>query len=233
MRLLEPKEVDALKARDKAREIAEGVKLAKQVDNLREVKAQEEASLAKFRSESLAKIHEQIKQESDKRDALKREVYDLEERKKEAQKPLDAEKEAIAKERAEVESFRAEIQAQERALEDTRKGIADKSRLVELEKRRTDTERGQVREELERAQTARILAEKDGKAAKDALAESQRIKEEMLEDLKERDIHMAVRERDVKLKEENLSIRQAELDKEWKLLRDRQALLERTLKRNK
>jgi len=58
MRLLAKREVDQRKSVERARDIDEGMKLARQVDTLRETKAEEEASLARFRTESISKIHQ-------------------------------------------------------------------------------------------------------------------------------------------------------------------------------
>ena len=81
MKLLPKSDIAKAKSVDKQREIDEGMKLAKRVDSLREVAAAEEASLKKFRSETLGAINTEITANATKRDELTQEVQSLEERK--------------------------------------------------------------------------------------------------------------------------------------------------------
>lgn len=60
MKLLSQTEVNKLKGNERKQLIDEGVKLAKKVDLLRETSAKEEANLAKFRTESLRTLREEI-----------------------------------------------------------------------------------------------------------------------------------------------------------------------------
>ena len=56
IKLLSKSEIDKAKNADKAKEIAEGLKISRKVDSLRELMADEEKALEKFRSESLFAI---------------------------------------------------------------------------------------------------------------------------------------------------------------------------------
>lgn len=77
MRLLEKSDLQKAKAADKAREIAEGLKISKKVDLLRQLKASEESALDKFRSETLEAIHTEISAAGTERDTLLAEVKAL------------------------------------------------------------------------------------------------------------------------------------------------------------
>lgn len=70
MKLLSKSDVQKAKSLDRQREIDEGLKLARRVDALREIAAAEESSLAKFRIETIAKIHDEISILAAKRDEL-------------------------------------------------------------------------------------------------------------------------------------------------------------------
>ena len=61
IKLLTKQEINLRKANEKRLEIEEGRKLASRVDNLRELVAQEEASLASFRAKTVANIGAEIK----------------------------------------------------------------------------------------------------------------------------------------------------------------------------
>src|SRR5258708_2263052 len=95
MKLLDKKTVDTLKAVERKKEVDEGAKLAKRVDNLRELSAKEEANLTKFRDESLKKIREEIEQEVQKCDVLKKENVILVEQNRILRIPLDVEWEEV------------------------------------------------------------------------------------------------------------------------------------------
>lgn len=70
MKLLPKSEIDKQKASETQQHIAEGIKLARRVDTLRDVAAQEEASLSKFRIRTLEAIQSEINEKTSERDAL-------------------------------------------------------------------------------------------------------------------------------------------------------------------
>lgn len=69
MKLLKKSEIAKAQAEDKRREIEEGLRISRKVDALRELWASEEQAFEKWRT----KILEEIKELSEKRDALKKE----------------------------------------------------------------------------------------------------------------------------------------------------------------
>lgn len=60
MRLLAKSDINRKKSIERQQLIDEGLKLAKRVDDLREVVSQEEQALERFRRESIKEIHKQI-----------------------------------------------------------------------------------------------------------------------------------------------------------------------------
>lgn len=68
MRLLSRNEAIEGQSRDKAREIAEGLKVARKVDSLRELHATEEKQFSDFRDKTLATIGEEIRLITEKRE---------------------------------------------------------------------------------------------------------------------------------------------------------------------
>ncbi len=134
------REIDRAKAADRKREVDEGVKLATRVDNLRGLAAQEEANLEKFRVEKLAAIAVETSAAETKRDLVLGEVEVLEERKKEAQVPLDAAWEVLRGHERALDAKAIEQTATAEAQEATRQEIAirdtetavAKQRVIEL-----------------------------------------------------------------------------------------------------
>lgn len=234
MRLLDKKQIDSQKAVERSRDVQEGLKLARRVDSLREIQAREEKTLQEYRTKTLATIHEEISKETERRDALKKEVKVLEDRKKEALKPLTEELKRIEDQnKVLLEAQRADIESEGHALARTRERTATESRLAALEKRRAASERERSRAGLLEAESAR-------KEARDVLQEARgirdsavQLKKEVEKELRERDVQMASRERDLGLREEENTKERAALAEEWKLLDDRKQMLARALKSKK
>lgn len=109
LKLLDKRDIQAKKAKERSQEVAEGVKLARRIDALRETQAEEQSSLESFRVRTIETINKEIKALADTRDLLSGEVKNLEDRKKEALKPIDAELKKLEKEREEVNSKKIEI----------------------------------------------------------------------------------------------------------------------------
>lgn len=77
IRLLPKSEIEKSKAQERQMEIAEGAKLAKQVDLLRKAKAEEEQNLTRFRLESMKSLKIEMEALMRERDALESEIVML------------------------------------------------------------------------------------------------------------------------------------------------------------
>lgn len=89
MKLLVKSDIAKAKSVERQQEIQEGLKLAKRVDTLREVAAAEEASLAKWRTETVKLIQDEITSFAAKRDELQKQVSKLEADMVATMEPLD------------------------------------------------------------------------------------------------------------------------------------------------
>lgn len=233
MKLLSKKEVDQSKASERARDVQEGLKLAKRVDALRETQAEEEASLARFREKTLAIIHEETTKAAEKRDILLKEVSGLEKRRKEALKPLDKEEERL-------EAFREELSDRERTLEvDERNSGLLKAETKQKLKAASDALK---RAETKERQLADLVASKenDRKQQTVFLQEAQKVrdaalslKKQVVDDLKTRDTELAVREKNLELRAETFTRHEKALEKREIRLKDREEKLARNIKRLK
>lgn len=88
MKLLSKSQVNTAKAADRKQAIDEGLKLAKKVDNLREIAVAEEESLSKYRVKTLEALSSEITAKAYERDLLKVEVADLELKRSDALEPF-------------------------------------------------------------------------------------------------------------------------------------------------
>ncbi len=77
MRLMKKSEVEKLKILERKREQDEGLKLARRVDSLRELAANEESKYTKFRDGMIGEIQKQINEKQAELDALERMIKNL------------------------------------------------------------------------------------------------------------------------------------------------------------
>lgn len=130
-------EVARAQAADKAKEAAEGMRIAKRVDNLRELASKEEENLEKFRTSSLAAIMEDISRANREKESILSEVIALRDEKAAGFAKVHEAEQAVALERN-------SIQLREEVLEKKSSEVAIK------EKEYRDTISA-TRNELERA----------------------------------------------------------------------------------
>lgn len=231
IRLLSKQEVDKAKAIDRKREVDEGLKLARKVDDLREIVVQEEASLEKFRRATVANIHTATTEAQKILDQIKAEVAVLRREHKDLERVL-------------AEDW-SEVGEAQPALAKLRKSLEEKEKvLVEAER--------MALAELEYAKIDRIGADKNRRQASSLLNDALQDKREVMialekvhkmeknvkdtrtvleQEFTDRDKVLAKKERDFALKEHNVTERERELSVGWKILNDRKAMFERTIKR--
>ncbi len=231
LKLLTREQITNAKVTDQLREIQEGKKLAERVDRLRGLQAIEEASLDKFRTETLSRIHEETTEALKKRDFLFGEVRELEERRKAALAPLTEERVANDKENARLDTRRKELDAEQYRVEDATRLAENTLKTAENELSRAQGKTVQAEKLLSDASSKcqeTELALKDAQKVKDA---SIKLAKEVEQDLINRDSTLAARERGVQLRQEALDEREKKLMDGWSLLNDRLATFERNLKR--
>lgn len=232
MRLMAKSDIDKAKAAAQRQSIDEGLKLAKRVDALREVSAAEEASLERFRSETLKVIHAEITEVTEKRDTLKKEVADLEALKVELQKPLD-------EEWVRLYSYEQVVMLREDDVKVKEMEVLGK--LTEADNLRIEAQKHLLESEtahhlslikLKEASTKEGEAFATFKEADKKLVEAERIRAKADSEFTAKEKELADREQRVIMAEANLKTRNKELTNAEKRLRDREAMLERNLKRN-
>lgn len=141
MRLLKKSEVDKAKAEDRKREIDEGLKLATRVDSLRETQANEEKALERFRIETISRINEEIVSLTKTKNELSKEVSDLEDRKREALKPLDEAWEEVNLKQDELTEYAHQLHQDREIVSQAQRDHEVEVELLKVEKSRVSDER--------------------------------------------------------------------------------------------
>lgn len=233
MKLLSKSDIATAKAKDKRREIDEGLKIAQRVDSLRETQAMEEAALTKFRKETLIAINQEIVSETRKKNELLKEVSDLEDRKREALKPLDEAWNAVRAKEEELTEYAHQLHQDREILSQAEKDHEIEVELLKVEKSRVSDERDRSIKSLANAEAFReenrlILSQN-----RNILEESKLVLKDAQKKakLKEQAIHVA----ELRLKERERIIQEKEKDiiNQNIFLADQRKTLERALNRIK
>lgn len=233
LRLLNKSDIAKSKAQERNTEVQEGLKLARRVDGLREISAQEEQALSKFRIETLSEIGQQIAVKEKEREQLMREVYDLEMRREAALVPLDAEWEEIEKQRHFLAEGYDKLDKYSFVLEEKAIDIQEQEDLLEENERRIVDMHKRTNDLWQEADTIKSETERKNRLAEEILHKAERESSELLDKAAQKDKEVRDRDDAVSAREKSQEEDRRELLKEWALLKDRQAMLERTLKRNK
>lgn len=233
IKLLTKREIDTKKSIERKSEIDEGVKLSRRVDSLREIQAEEQASLEKFRAETVAGIHKEIVQETNMRDTLHAEVVKLERRREDALRPLDKEKSELATLEKEALVRNDVLTKREQRL--FQNEVIAQSVAEELvnEKKRSDDREARTRKLLVDAQNVSEQAEEERAESVNIREKATLFRENVEKELRERDTQLASKERGITLKESALSLKEEELRIKEIQLTDMRATLERAFKRLK
>ena len=231
MRLLSKSDIDKQKNQEAGQTIAEGKKLATAVDRLRELRADEEATLGKFRSETIAGIQKEIEPLAKERDDLKSEVATLKEQKTEAQKPLDAEWERVQQDKQGILELQVALSDRREHLEKREEAVVSREVILRASLETALADKAQAQKEREEA-TQTLSSAKDSaqtmrEDAEIVLKNAHRKEQDVLE----RELHAKNREDHVATRETNAQVKEKEnLDKELEL-QSRWASLERTIKK--
>lgn len=231
IKLLPKSEIDKLKAEEKRREIEEGRKIAERIDTLRETVSEEEASLERFRVETVSKINDEIIAKTTERDTLEHLLVELREQRVQLLKPLDEEYEGVRIQRLQLTQWEESLTSREESVIE-KEGLADEdSKEAQKRLQRAKAQEEIVNIRLSEANRAAKASEDAYVIAKEVKVATDREAKQRLLALTHREDAASLRENNATIVESDLSAREKALQDGNKLLRDREALHERTIKR--
>jgi hypothetical protein len=233
IRLLSKSEIAKSQSNDRAREIAEGLKLSRRVDGLRELSANEEQALEKWRSETLSAIGREISVLNHEKEDLIAEIHVLRKEKAEGLKKVEGELLSIV-------SFRNTLDQREHNLDEKLREVINQGKEIEIKLRNSADELERARTQKERAENLRRIADDDRKEAETTLVHARAIQENALKfkDNSEKHIlehNQAItqREKDIEAREKASEEVSKELLRERIRLADERATLARAFERLK
>lgn len=211
VKLLPKAEIAELKAKQTSREIQEGVKLATRVDGLRQLQAKTEQELEAYKNSTLSAINDEIKKAIEERDKITGEVRQL---------------------RAEYENLLPEIPLKRKELSDFEKKLfAWEKRLIKREEKagfleidvaeaRQKADFARVRNEDNERTTRNLLiqASKKKQEAQNELDIAKNIHNKAVNDQKDTEASLLLREYGIQAKEKELLTQQMNLASDRKLL---------------
>lgn len=163
MQLLSKSEIVKAQNNDKAREIAEGLKITKRVDSLRELMAREEEALDKFRDESLAAIMKEISDLNSSKEEVFSEVRQLREERELGMEEVRQRSENLESLAHSLELRSAEQNAKESELQERLKDAGSDSLKAKKELQRAENHKEEAnrlhQEALNAIEDARIRLE--------------------------------------------------------------------------
>lgn len=233
VRLLSKSDLAKAKTDAQRASVDEGVKIARRVDRLREVAAEEEASLERFRKERLKQIHEETSEAIKERDGLRSEVAELKKRREDLLRPIDKERRDAEDAIEALKEKEVVLARREAIVEESERRTEEASRQADAILEGAHRKDAASDERLQNAERANREAETVIDNARKMESEVLRIKSELELEFVRRDMELAARERDCEMREQSVRDSEGTLKKEWKLLKDRKAMFSRTITRNK
>lgn len=231
IRLLKKDEIAQIQSAQRHAEVQEGLKLTRKVDSLRELMAEEEKTLSRFRSESLAALQSEVSKIEKEKESLLSEVRELEakiakgtailDKKKEflekKEKDIDEKKEKLAREKELFLIHKIELEKLKKELDKEIvriSGIKDNISLLNKQAHEKNTEA------TERLEKALLL---DEKTTHESL-EAKKLFSEKSAALSEREANIEQAELAIAEKEKQLATEKLQL-------KDQRETLERTMQR--
>ncbi len=233
IRLLPKNELDHAKAAEQKRIIDEGIKIARKVDGLREVRAEEEAALLKWRSDTLEIIGNEIKSAIERRDIITQQAEEAETRRISALKPLDDERNRIIAEGKLVTSRGEEIDRRLQVIEGRENTTTELFKRAETLQRDAELNNAVSNTRFQEAYNAKREAERLLASAEERFSVVDRHRRNVEVELTHREKNVANRESRATLIETEQNARETALNARETLLKDREAMVERDFKRTK
>jgi len=203
IRLLNKQEITKSKNDERAKEISEGLKISRKVDALRELSANEEAKLEKFRVESIAQINKDISELDDKKQKLIQEINVLQTKLDSLLPEMETERTALNELKLKLEKEKKDIEIKSEELDLKEIDIA-----LALKNAKDDSKRAENHKEL--ADSLHKEALKEKQEADSIIANSRVIEERTIHFKNEIEKNLQLKENDLLLKEKSIILQEEE-----------------------
>lgn len=233
MQLLSKNQIQRESSEERRRQIEEGAKLARKVDELRQAQFTEQVNLQKFKEGTLEQLSKEIGALTEQKNKLKDEVYSLTLRKAELLVPLD-------EEWIKVTNKSNELKQIENSLQEATYKLKVKESEIENKAKEIATEDSRIKDSKELTQKHLIEAENLMEQSKQGLSNAEKEANRLINEATEINRKSLAKEADILFKEDYILRREyfinekeKELSQKERLINDRYETLLRTIKRTK
>lgn len=233
IKLLSKQEINQRQATQKRIEVDQGRKLATRVDTLREIAAEEEASLASFRAKTLKAIHDETQKAVEERDVLLAEVKVLREEIEVGLKPIQKAEAQLQTKTSSLEERESQINNRIELIKKKEEELKNDFQKINALHLRLTYVQNQLSEMNIEAENHIGMAEVFYENAELKKKEVDLLEKTVKAELHAKDIEVASRERDITIKEERVQRQYEALNERELQLIDREQTLEREFKRLK
>lgn len=220
IKLLKKNEIHAIQQREKRDEIEQGKQLASRIDRLREVAVQEEASLKRFRTETVARIYEEIDVENQKLIALKNEIRLLEEDRARGLTEIEQAKAVLSQKETEYNTRLKELTAKLDNVAVNAKIVLNSLKDAEAKMTRAI----KLQEEAEQVYFTNIATQEqiliDKKTVENVKSKLDQYQERVQKELTERELNIASIERSLHNKQASLETREKAVGERERAVQD-------------
>ncbi len=230
MKLLSKNEINQKKTSERKLEIDEGIKLAKKVDSLRETFTEEQRNLEKFRSGTTKAVYEEIDCLISKKTDLVSEIEVLKENREKLLIPLDEEWSKINEREKEIALLESKVILKKELLDKNLKESDLKLTEIKYSENRIDFLESEAEEKSIRAVQALKEAQKSLQDAEVVKKNIYIHSEKTLAQLMERELAVAIRERETEIKSEQIIKDRKALDDRERFINDKYTTLLRAQK---
>lgn len=231
MRLLDKKEVDIAKAKERRLEVDEGFKLASKVDGLRRLVAEEQAKFDKWRDAMISAIKAEIALWTEKRDTIESEAKHAEERKRAALEPIKERENAVELKEKDIAEQRERLAIDQAKLNQFAASIGEREGKLKDAENAITLSKNEADRLLETAIIEKKSSSASIRAASARLEKIEGERKAILEELKGREGRVAERERNASLREKAFAQREDALSRRERDIIDREETLAREIKR--
>lgn len=221
MKLLKKSEILSLKEIEKKKTIEEGLLIANRIDSLRETYAQEEKSLLDFRNATVKTINEDITKLSEEKGSLLFQVEKLKVERAELMKPVEQEWIDIAEAHKELSEKLNVISTKETEVVSKISELDNQIKANNNLKRKLESLIEQKQREYGLFLNEQFSQREDRETLNTFIKDNKAVIENVLNDLKRRDIELAIKEKQIQIKEESLVQREKQIVKDTIRLKDR------------
>lgn len=231
MKLLSKLDVTRAKVNERKIDIEEGAKLARKIDTLRETSSREQDNLKKFKDESVKELHKEVLSKQAEIEELNRIIEVKKKVKEELEKPLTDEWQKINDAIAELEKKRKQVESDKITNEKWYLELGEKNNELKKEKHTIQSKEIYLDKQINEAVENNNKSKESLKRQQESEERIKLAESELIKVIEKREVAVAIRETEAKLKEESNKRWESELINKDKEIKDRYETLQRTITR--